>query len=53
MPRVRFVGTNNMLKNWVSTRQRIIAGGGSAGGHICLLATTNPGLNDANDDRNT
>lgn len=25
--------------------QRIIAGGGSAGGHISLLATTNPGLN--------
>ena len=32
--------------------QRIITGGGSAGGHICLLATTNPGLNDANDDSN-
>ena len=31
--------------------QRIIAGGGSAGGHICLLATTNPGLNDPNDNR--
>lgn len=29
--------------------QRIIAGGGSAGGHICLLATTNPGLNDPQD----
>jgi acetyl esterase len=29
--------------------QRIIAGGGSAGGHICLLATTNPGLNDPKD----
>ena len=28
---------------------RIITGGGSAGGHICLLATTNPGLNDPND----
>lgn len=28
---------------------RIIAGGGSAGGHISLLATTNPGLNDPND----
>ncbi|MBT3212167.1 MAG: alpha/beta hydrolase fold domain-containing protein [Planctomycetaceae bacterium] len=31
--------------------QRIIAGGGSAGGHICLLATTNPELNDPNDNR--
>jgi len=29
--------------------KRIIAGGGSAGGHICLLATTNPGLNDSQD----
>ena len=29
--------------------KRIITGGGSAGGHICLLATTNPGLNDPND----
>lgn len=29
--------------------QRIIAGGGSAGGHVSLLATTNPGLNDPND----
>jgi acetyl esterase len=29
--------------------QRIIAGGGSAGGHISLLATTNPGLNDPQD----
>lgn len=29
--------------------QRIIAGGGSAGGHIALLATTNPGLNDSGD----
>jgi acetyl esterase len=28
---------------------RIIAGGGSAGGHICLLATTNPDLGDPND----
>lgn len=28
---------------------RIIAGGGSAGGHISLLATTNPGLNDPSD----
>ena len=30
---------------------RIIAGGGSAGGHVSLLATTNPGLNDPHDDR--
>lgn len=29
--------------------QRVIAGGGSAGGHISLLATTNPGLNDTQD----
>ena len=29
--------------------KRIITGGGSAGGHICLLATTNPGLNDPED----
>ena len=29
--------------------ERIIAGGGSAGGHISLLATTNPGLNDPDD----
>ncbi|MEN8663042.1 MAG: alpha/beta hydrolase fold domain-containing protein [Lentimonas sp.] len=29
--------------------QRIIAGGGSAGGHISLLATTNSGLNKPND----
>ena len=29
--------------------KRIIAGGGSAGGHISLLATTTPGLNDPND----
>eukprot|EP01031_Cornospumella_fuschlensis_P018686 gene18686-22884_t len=29
--------------------QRIITGGGSAGGHIAVLATTNPGLNDAAD----
>jgi len=28
---------------------RIITGGGSAGGHICLLATNNPGLNDPSD----
>ena len=26
--------------------QRLIVGGGSAGGHIAVLATTNPGLND-------
>jgi acetyl esterase len=29
--------------------QRIITGGGSAGGHIAVLATTNPGLNDPKD----
>jgi acetyl esterase len=29
--------------------RKIIAGGGSAGGHISLLATTNPGLNDPGD----
>ena len=29
--------------------RKIIAGGGSAGGHISLLATTNPGLNDPSD----
>ncbi|MBK1875876.1 alpha/beta hydrolase fold domain-containing protein [Pelagicoccus mobilis] len=29
--------------------EKIIAGGGSAGGHICMLATNNPGLNDPND----
>ena len=28
---------------------RIVPGGGSAGGHISLLGTTNPGLNDPND----
>ena len=28
---------------------RSVAGGGSAGGHISLLGTTNPGLNDPND----
>ncbi|MDP1797208.1 MAG: alpha/beta hydrolase [Planctomycetaceae bacterium] len=28
---------------------RIITGGGSAGGHISVLATTNPGLNDPGD----
>ena len=31
--------------------QRIIAGGGSAGGHVSLLATTNPELNDSHDNR--
>ena len=30
---------------------RIIAGGGSAGGHVSLLATTNPELNDPHDNR--
>jgi acetyl esterase/lipase len=29
--------------------ERLITGGGSAGGHIAVLATTNPGLNDPND----
>lgn len=29
--------------------ERIIVGGGSAGGHISLIATSNPGLNDPND----
>ena len=29
--------------------RKIIAGGGSAGGHISLLATNNPGLNDPSD----
>lgn len=29
--------------------QRIITGGGSAGGHICVLATMSPGLNDPAD----
>ena len=29
---------------------RIIGGGGSAGGHICLVATNNKTLNDTNDD---
>jgi acetyl esterase len=28
---------------------RLVVGGGSAGGHIAFLATTNPGLNDPND----
>jgi len=31
--------------------QRIITGGGSAGGHISVLATTNPGLDDPADSR--
>ncbi len=29
--------------------QRVIIGGGSAGGHLAVLATLNPGLNDPND----
>ncbi len=29
--------------------KRLIAGGGSAGGHVSVLATTNPGLNDPAD----
>lgn len=29
--------------------ERIVAGGGSAGGHIAMLATNNPELNDPND----
>jgi dienelactone hydrolase len=29
--------------------QRLITGGGSAGGHVAILATTNPGLNDPAD----
>jgi len=29
--------------------QRIVTGGGSAGGHICVLATNHKGLNDPND----
>ena len=32
--------------------QRLIVGGGSAGGHIAVLATTNPGLDDPKDDKN-
>ena len=32
--------------------QRLITGGGSAGGHISVLATTNPGLNDPADREN-
>ena len=31
---------------------RIITGGGSAGGHVSVLATTNPGLNDPADPKN-
>lgn len=31
--------------------KRIIAGGGSAGGHISLVSTHNPGLNDPGDDK--
>ena len=31
--------------------KRVITGGGSAGGHICVLATTNPGLNDPADSK--
>jgi len=31
--------------------RKIVAGGGSAGGHISLLATTNPGLNDPRDSK--
>ncbi len=30
---------------------KIIGGGGSAGGHICMLATTNPGLDDPKDSK--
>jgi len=33
--------------------QRLIAGGGSAGGHVVLLATLNPGLNDPGDNLKT
>ena len=40
-----------MPKNWAWTPNRIVAGGGSAGGHISLLGTTNPALNDPNDPR--
>lgn len=32
--------------------QRIVTGGGSAGGHIAVLATTNPGLDDPGDPQN-
>lgn len=31
--------------------ERIITGGGSAGGHISLIATSNPGLNDPDDSK--
>jgi len=31
--------------------QRMIVGGGSAGGHISILSTTNPGLNDPTDSK--
>ena len=31
--------------------QRLITGGGSAGGHVSVLATLNPGLNDPQDPR--
>lgn len=31
---------------------RVITGGGSAGGHVSLLATLNPGLNDPKDPKN-
>jgi len=31
--------------------QRIVTGGGSAGGHLAVLATTNPGLNDPADSK--
>lgn len=45
--------TATSIESLVSPRIResdkIIAGGGSAGGHISLLATTNPGLNDPRD----
>lgn len=32
---------------------RVVTGGGSAGGHIAVLATTNPGLNDPRDPKDT
>ncbi len=32
--------------------ERVITGGGSAGGHISVLATTNPGLDDPGDPKN-
>ena len=38
-----------MPKNWAWIPIASSAGGGSAGGHISLLGTTNPGLNDPND----